>query len=345
LNAQRARLAALTGAAALTLLLVGSFFLPAESPDADLETTAVSRDAQSTSQPGSENCRQCHSAIYAEWEGSPHAQAFTDPEVRRLSNDFANQDCLDCHVPLPVFETGIGQRVLPRELHREQGVDCLACHALPQTAGGGVAARRDLDAPCRPRARAELHAPEHCGGCHDQHGTIGQWRASPAAAAGRSCVDCHMSKDPLTGKPSHRMPGGSSLELVRSAVALAGSFDGSRWIARVTNHGAGHNFPTDERSRAGDVFWRPLVAAADASGQPAWRHVHRFRSPYRHETGLVDTTLPAGQSGEYEISVEAGTSAIEIALFYKRTPFWLDPAAPDPEVEARLVHRVEVRRP
>ena len=62
----------------------------------------------------SAQCRDCHAEVYREWEGSWHAKAWTDPDVRTLSNDFANTDCIDCHAPRPVFETGVGQRVLPR---------------------------------------------------------------------------------------------------------------------------------------------------------------------------------------------------------------------------------------
>ncbi|TAJ05053.1 MAG: hypothetical protein EPO68_16720 [Planctomycetota bacterium] len=334
------RTIALAVAGAATLLLVGSFFIP----ERDAAPAGEDAPTSAANAHGSRACAACHADVQAEWAGSPHALAFTDPEVRRLSNDFANQDCLDCHAPLPVFETGIGQRVLPRETDRELGVDCIACHGLPAAAGGGVAAKRDGAAPCAPRMRAELSAPEHCGACHDQHGTVGQWRASRFGAEGKTCIDCHMPVDPATGKRSHAMPGGGALALVQSAIALEARRDADHWTVVVANVGAGHNFPTDERSRAGDVFWRPLATEAGAP-VAAWRHVHRMRAPYRHETGLTDTTLPAGERREFAIPFEPGVDAIEVALFYKRTPYWLDPAAPDPDAEARLVHRVEVRKP
>ena len=80
-------------------------------------------------------CRACHQAVYSEWEASWHARSWTDPDVRALSNEFANTDCIDCHAPRPVFETGVGERVLPRSARRNEGVDCIACHALPGPAG------------------------------------------------------------------------------------------------------------------------------------------------------------------------------------------------------------------
>jgi nitrate/TMAO reductase-like tetraheme cytochrome c subunit len=337
---------ALVLAVAATLVFVASLFLPGDDSGNDSRADAPAGSLQEARQAaeGSRGCVACHADVQAGWAASPHANAYTNPEVRRLSNEFANQDCVDCHASLPVFETGIGERVLPRELDRELGVDCLACHGLPAAAGGGVAARRDGDAACRPRRRAELSAPEHCGACHDQHGTVTQWRGSRFAQEGRTCIDCHMPVDPTTGKRSHAMPGGSSLAMVKSALSLEARRDAGQWTAVVENVGAGHNFPTDERSRAGDVFWRPLAGTASATVIP-WRHLHRMRAPYRHETGLTDTTLPPGERRELKIPFEPGVEAIEVALFYKRTPYWLDPTAPDPDTEARLVHRVEVTAP
>src|SRR5262245_7287046 len=117
----------------------------------------------------SEQCKSCHSQVYAEWSVSWHAQAWTDPEVRFLSNDFKNTDCVGCHAPRPVFETGVGQRGLPRSARQAEGVDCIACHVLPESApearGGAVVAgtRDDPSAACKPTAVRNLGSPDHCG--------------------------------------------------------------------------------------------------------------------------------------------------------------------------------------
>ena len=109
------------------------------------------------------------------------------------------------------------------------------------------------------------------------------------------------------------------------------------WTVEVENVGAGHHFPTDERSRAADVFWRP------ADGAPgAWRHLYRFRSPYRHESGLTDTLLAAHETRRIALEDPESEGPVEVALFYKRTPFWRDPGHPDPEGEAELVHRLRI---
>ena len=137
--------------------------------------------------------------------------------------------------------------------------------------------------------------------------------------------------DPSKGR-DHTMHGGHDLEIVKSAVELRGARDGDGWVVEVENVGAGHNFPTDERSRAADVFWRPLGDTGP------WRHLHRFRNPYRYE-GIPDTELPYGET--QRIALDEG-GAVEVALFYKLTPYWQAPEAPDPEREARLVHRIEL---
>jgi hypothetical protein len=142
--------------------------------------------------------------------------------------------------------------------------------------------------------------------------------------------------DPSRGR-DHTMHGGHDLELVRSAVVLRGRREGETWIAEVENVGAGHSFPTDERSRASDVFWRPL------GGSPGpWRHLYRFRDPYRHEVDLVSTLLAAHKTKSLTIQGDGAEGAIEVALFYKRKPYWTDPENPDPEKEAELVHRIEL---
>src|SRR5690606_20775623 len=141
----------------------------------------------------SQQCRECHAEVFAEWEGSQHAQAWVNPAVRMLSNDFANQDCIDCHAPRPVFVTGIGNRVLPREDRRVEGVDCIACHQLPASAGGGVAGTLDdPTAACRPTIAKDLARPEHCAGCHNQHFTVDEWKASEYPERGEDCLSCHM---------------------------------------------------------------------------------------------------------------------------------------------------------
>jgi len=324
------RVRLLLGTVVLILLVLGLSLVFRGAPVA-----AVAMAFTSSSQ-----CQACHASVFAEWSGSQHAQAWVNPAVRALSNDFANTDCIDCHAPRPVFETGLANRVLPRESRRVEGVDCIACHQLPDGRMAGTLDRADV--ACRPAATPDLARVEFCSPCHDQHKTVTQWRETEYAKQGIGCIECHMpfrNGDPNQGR-DHAMHGGHSLEMVQRAVTLTAERRGATLLARVENVGAGHHFPTDERSRAADVFWRPLNAEGQATGP--WRWSWRFRSPYRHEVELVDTLLPAHQTKEIEIVDADATGRVEVALFYKLSPYWKDPANPDPENEARLVHRAVV---
>ncbi len=292
-------------------------------------------EAEPLSFTSSQQCAECHAGVYEEWDESWHSESWVDPEVRALSRDFANADCIDCHAPRPIFETGIGNRVLPRTARRVEGVDCIACHMLPDGSVAGTLT--NSKAPCRPVGRRELVDPLFCAGCHDQHKTVQQWLASDYPEQGQDCVACHMpyrDGDPANGR-DHTMHGGHSVEMLRAAVELRGAREDGVWVVEVENVGAGHNYPTDERSRASDVFWRP-------AGETTWRHLYRFRNPYRHEVGLEDTELPAHATQRLPVDDPGARGAIEVALFYKLSPYWADPENPDPDSEATLVHRIEL---
>lgn len=294
----------------------------------------------------SHQCQECHQQVYEEWASSEHATSWTGEDVRALSNDFANKDCIDCHAPRPLFETGIGDRVLPRSSRRVEGVDCLTCHQLPE--GGMAGTITSESAACRPVERRELARVDLCVSCHDQHETVRQWRETVFAEQGIDCLSCHMPHrdgDPTKGR-DHRCLGGHDIDLVRSAVELRGAREGAGWRVEVENVGAGHHFPTDERSRAADVFWRPLPAEGEAG---RWFHLYRFRSPYRDEVDVPVTLLPHGETRTMDLEHEG---PVEVALYYNLRPVYLDPqsAEPlpldqvlDPEPDARLVHRIELR--
>jgi hypothetical protein len=320
----------------VAVLLLGGWFL------AELLSTPGAPSTPERTFTSSAQCRECHAEVFAEWQASQHAITWSNPAVRMLSNDFANQDCIDCHAPRPVFVTGIGMRVLPRAERRVEGVDCIACHELPDASGGGVAGTfDDPRAACRPRATRALATPEFCAGCHNQHKTVDQWRESSWPERGEDCLSCHMpfrDGDPNRGR-DHRFLGGYHEPMLQAAVELRGSAAEGVFRVELENVGAGHSFPTDERSRAADLFWRPLAAGAVAE---PWRHLYRIRDPYRYETNLQSTLLHADQTLSLEIADAPAGSAIEVALFYKRSPYWQDPEHPDPEREALLVERIEI---
>ncbi len=338
--------------AGLAVLATAIWFMvelvpPEWNPDAVSATPA-----QWTS---SNQCKECHEEAFSEWEDSWHAKSWIDEDVRLQSDNFENKVCIDCHAPRGVFETGVGNRVLPRSSRRSEGVDCLACHLLPD---GGVAGTIDMpSAPCKPKATIELSRVAFCAGCHDQHKTVTQWRETPMADTGPDCLDCHMpfrDGDPNRGR-HHGMAGGHDITLVQSAVTLEAIRAEGQIEVTVENIMGAHSFPTDERSRAADIFWRPLPT--DPEQRDGWTHLHRIRDPYRTEVDITSTLLHAlasqdktGDSPRRTIAFTPPSGPIEVALFYKLAPYyrgsdgsvWKTEDVTDPLMDSRLVHRVEV---
>lgn len=272
----------------------------------------------------STQCLECHAGVAAEWEASHHAFAYKNPEVLKLSNDFANQECIACHAPRPVLHFKPGERVLARQSQRGLGVDCLACHSHPDGGVGTSNVQAKFDAPCRPRVVERMASVEHCASCHNQHKTVDQWRGAPEHLKGDNCLDCHM---PLAWREGgrrgkdHSFKASHDLEALQSAVTMTSGWEeGQAWVA-LTNDGAGHNFPTDERSRAADlqVRWK------EADGHwGAWERVFRFRDPYRDETDLTNTQLPSGETQRFELAAPDASEEGEVRLLYKTNPYMDD---------------------
>lgn len=288
---------------------------------------------------GAKACQKCHPGVYDEWAASAHAGAFVNPEVRKVSNEYENELCIDCHAPRPVFETGIAKPPLPRTARRSEGVDCAACHA----AGDHVAGSTPTAAgACMPRPEPALKSADLCASCHDQHLTIAEWQATRFAKEGIGCIDCHMlpsQREARTGR-DHRSHSSTNLEMLQKSVELRVSVEARTLRATLENVGAGHHFPTDERSRAADLLVREL--RADGSVARLSR-LDRLRNPYRDQVGAADglpyreesaflekrpesTLLPHGVKRSYTLELLAESAQAEVVLTYKKIPFPTDPA-------------------
>lgn len=274
----------------------------------------------------SQDCQSCHPAVWEEWQESHHAFAFQNPEVRRLSQNFLNEECLACHAPRPVLQFKPGERVLARQSDRSLGVDCLSCHSRPE---GGVASAQlnpRTDAACAPTTDLRLTSVDTCGSCHNQHGTVEQWRAAPEELQKENCLSCHMKDTFREGGRRgrvHSFPAAHDLASLQEAVALEASFLKGQVHLQLTNHGAGHNFPTDERSRAADLQWRSMQKKTWGE----WQQVYRFRDPYRDEIDLNNTQLPAGKTWETTLHPLVPPDAVEVRLLYRTNPFQPDDEA------------------
>lgn len=273
-----------------------------------------------------QDCASCHPDVYEEWKSSFHSQAYIDPDVRKLSNDFENEECLACHAPRPVFDFPLGDRVLARQANRADGVDCLSCHALPD---GGVAGTKShlIDPPCAPVSTPALRQVEYCGACHNQHRTVDQWREAPASMRGQGCLDCHM---PVVWREggrkgrSHACLGGHDLATVQRALTVETALTEDGVTITLTNSGAAHAFPTDERSRAVDLQVRSHTLEG---GWSAWTDLHRIRDPYRYEIDLERTLIDAGESRSVSYPPPEAADRVEFRLLYKTNPYLPDEQA------------------
>ena len=215
-----------------------------------------------------------------------------------------------------------------------------------------AAARAGLTGACRPVQRVELGTQLSCQACHNQHNTHDEWRASPAAAAGKDCVTCHMSPVQRTGSEagaprtgaSHRFLGGRDKEFAASGLTLGHRLEGRELVATLSNDFAGHNLPTDSRNRAMDL----VVTVFDSHGAPVPPPAGdkrepgcetgtaraRFRNPYR-ASGQASTQLPAGKTFELRVPLPDGASRAVIDLVYK-----LEPWIPDRDAHWALQQEV-----
>ena len=266
-------------------------------------------------------CGTCHPAIYAEHAQNTHGRAFTDPEPRMATGRFSHGDCIRCHTPRPIFETGNGMNPMRRHHNLEEGNTCMTCHWKPghdyQRFVGGAESVGAFD--------GRVGTVEACASCHRNHGTPFQWEKAPTGkAADMVCMDCHMSlvRRPVAmgQKPrmvrSHFFPGSRSEKQLRRAYRNEATISGNEVVVRVTNKGAGHNFPTELKQRSVES----LVVVYDTRGSELYRSRMVFRDPYKRPYGLmlpVNTQIPAGQSREHKVPLKVAAGRVDCQLHYK----------------------------
>ncbi|MCY2960886.1 MAG: HEAT repeat domain-containing protein [Planctomycetota bacterium] len=266
-------------------------------------------------------CAACHPVAYAEHEQNTHGRAFTDEEVRLGTGRFSQADCIICHTPRPVFETGIGQNPIRRHHDLEEGNTCMTCHWRE----GQDYSRFTGGAECKSAFDPRVGSVEACASCHRNHGTPYQWEESPRGKkAGNVCIDCHMplvERAVAVGGPvkevhSHVFPASRSESQLRRAYGYEARIDGNEVVVRIENKGAGHNFPTELKQRSVES----VVVVEDADGREIARSRMTFRDPYKRPYGLtlpVNTQIPSGESREHRVPIGAAEGTVRCELHYK----------------------------
>ena len=202
-------------------------FFPSRASTAGRTVTTAMFDAP-------EVCGGCHTEIYAQWKGSMHSNAWTDPIYRaalnaisKASGGKADKFCMGCHTPIGVVTgeatpSGAGMSAIAN-----RGVQCDVCHNISRSTGIGNGAYvltpllhgrplkfgpfNDAASPYHDTAYSKLHErSEFCGQCHDVthpfnrfpiERTYSEWRDSVYAGAGVQCQDCHMKPAPGKATP------------------------------------------------------------------------------------------------------------------------------------------------
>ncbi|MFK7985259.1 MAG: multiheme c-type cytochrome [Sandaracinaceae bacterium] len=245
------------------------------------------------------SCGSCHETHYDEWAASSHATSARSPLLEAMLPDveaawgaFARQTCEGCHAP---------------EHGDDEGIGCVSCHAAVgnQSPRDGqlrvdltVPLAGPLDDPAETPAHTSrpsgfLASPQLCGTCHELTGpnlveepTLTEHLASPQAAMGMGCMDCHMpetapraltDEGPERATRSHRFVGfdppwgadretaerhaAQTRQLLDDALDLSVTrADGGVEIT-VHNVGAGHAVPT------GATFLRDLWVDVEHDGE------------------------------------------------------------------------------
>lgn len=269
----------------------------------------------------SEFCGKCHTAIFAEHAQNTHGRAFTDEEVRLATGRFDHGDCIRCHTPRPIFETGIGMNPLRRFHDLEEGNTCMTCHWKQ----GVDYAKFEGGADCVKAFDPRVGEVEACASCHRNHGTPYQWEIAPTGKlAGLVCTDCHMesvmrpiAKDgPVRQGHTHAFPASRSESQLKRAYSYEATIEGNEAVIHVTNKGAGHHFPTELKQRAVES----LVVVLDADGKEIARSRMVFRDPYKRPYGLnlpINTQIKPGETREHRVPLKTPNGTVRTELHYK----------------------------
>ena len=323
----------------------------------------------------SANCRICHERIYEQHQASQHARSFTNPVFqaqyfRRIVPQAladpalakeANR-CVACHSPLTFIKAKWQQGPIREFDPSLAGVACDFCHRIgaykDKRPGGGNFMSSPGERKFGPFKRSsDWHHVYHelqtkselCGICHEDANPNGvpikttwsEWKASPYAASGIQCQDCHMSlrgfltdEHPVfdSGRSAemavgrsparstlytHRFPGPHAAAEMEGAIALQLGFDREQVVpgeevevrVEVKNHRAGHSIPTGSADLR--LLWLEVVAAVDGVFAPLAAVTAVTGIPYDlsgagpSDAAVLGSDVPAGSRLYRAIYVDA----------------------------------------
>lgn len=132
-------------------------------------TVAAAQEATPEPEPVSvQDCAECHLDVVAEWQTSPHAQAYVAPGFQTKWQETGSDPmCLSCHTTGFVPRTGA---------YDHEGITCAACHG-------------QTPANHPPEPVAIDPGVEVCADCHTT--TFAEWQMSAHGEQQLACTSCH----------------------------------------------------------------------------------------------------------------------------------------------------------
>jgi hypothetical protein len=292
---------------------------PQEEPQVPAERTNLATLVKS--------CRKCHEDVCTEWEGSQHAQSWTDPVFQAAVKDLPDggDSCARCHAPLEILDTGIGKLPKPRKLDRDLGVNCVTCHLSGNEYHG------PFDSPGHGGVTANpaYREPGICLSCHGQpearkeHDQGTSFLAAKARGASKSCQECHQPEveRKLVTSPTikekytigvqkvrlHTFTGARRNLVVKGAAELTLKFESTEVVATVTAL-TGHGLPASQHR---EVVLGLVQLGADG------QELATERKQWRYSDG---TALEAGLPTPVRVTLRAGAREVRATLMHHLLP-------------------------
>lgn len=279
-----------------------------------------------------QGCNACHGAVHDAWAGSAHARAGRSPVFQEaLKRAGQSTACVQCHRPVTAQHPQLAAGYIEGDLSRPnlkpndafdatlmaEGVGCAACHVRD---GKIVSTRAVADAPHPVAYSGELGSSEMCSTCHQLsypgskqafYNTYGEWKATPHAAAGMQCQDCHM---PTVATPSMASGFAGQADhsftpkLPRALTVLVDLKDDQvhrgtplEVGVRIQNTGAAHHVPTGSPYKTLSFTVELQTAEGVVLASSAPEILSRQTSPDAPYDTISDNRIPAG--GEHAFSV------------------------------------------
>ncbi len=232
--------------------------------------------------PEAKRCGDCHAEIYKEWKKSRHAKAWVSENFREESEEYSKLKCLKCHAPLEVLED---KKPVTRDKHREDGVNCSACHYREKT--NAIHGPLKVWSPPHPSRQDEFfEKSKYCASCHED--TYKEWKMSGSE---KSCQSCHMpymgKKDLIQNFPYHLLHLAKprhdhsfpSLKAKSEDIEIRIKKEGKKRIIEIENVGVPHNLPTADQ---GDPKYYIIIEVN--YGNRKVRKIRRTLSPEAENT-------------------------------------------------------------